>query len=101
MLVMLLFANDVLFLEDSVGDGFVASTKDTAYQKMFVEYLYSRGTVYLDWEPWNVPARYPSDILHNNLKVGELYHCDCVECYIEQNERPFEEGVYGVRWECQ
>jgi hypothetical protein len=40
-MLVLLFEGDVLFLEDSVGDGFVASTKDTADQNLVVEYLYS------------------------------------------------------------
>ena len=41
--LVLLVGEDALFLEDSVGDGFVASTIDTADQNMVVEYLYSWG----------------------------------------------------------
>lgn len=88
---------DVLFFKDGVGDGFVACTKNTKDQKLVVEHLHSWQGVYLYWEPWNVPARYTSDILYNNLKVRKLDHCNCIESYVEQNERPFEEGVDGVR----
>lgn len=52
--------------------------------------------VYLYREPWNVPARYTSDILDHNLKVGKLDHGDCVESYVEQYEGPFKEGVNGI-----
>lgn len=43
LVLVLLVGEDVLFLEDSVGDGFVANTMDTADQNMVVEYLYSWG----------------------------------------------------------
>jgi hypothetical protein len=54
-------------------------------------------SVYLYRESWNIPARYTSNILHNDLEVCKLDHRNCVECYIEQDERPLKEGIDGVR----
>jgi hypothetical protein len=54
--------------------------------------------VYLAWEPWNIPARYPSIVLDYNFKVLKFDGSDRVECDIEKDKRPFEEGVDGVCW---
>lgn len=44
----------------------------------------------------DIPTRYPSVILDNNLKVLELAHGDCVKGYVEEDKRPLEEGVNSV-----
>jgi hypothetical protein len=87
----------LFFLEDSVGDSFVASTRNKSRSEGGRKEVAFMMSVYLYRESWNIPARYTSNILHNDLEVCKLDHRNCVECYIEQDERPLKEGIDGVR----
>ena len=55
-----------------------------------------RSGLYLMRELHDIPTRYSSVVLNNNLKILELADGDCVERYIKKDESPLEERVDGV-----
>ena len=57
------------------------------------------GTSYqLLRKPVHVPSGETFDIFYYQLEATEVYCSDGVEADIEEDEGPFEEGVYGVGW---
>jgi hypothetical protein len=47
-------------------------------------------------QPGNVPARDALNVPDHDLKALEVEDCACVEGDVEEDEGPFEEGVFGV-----